>query len=108
MEASGAQPQLTACGRIEASYQQLQVAAHDCCCSTLLIDALRDHYGLPELLAQLDLARNSYFYHRARAAYTSATGKGERPEWVDSPRSRTQISRSWPRLGTRRGDITNC
>lgn len=35
---------------------------------TLLIDALRDHYGLPELLAQLDLARSSYFYHRARAA----------------------------------------
>ena len=35
---------------------------------TLLIDALREHYGLPELLAQLDLARSSYFYHRARAA----------------------------------------
>ena len=30
---------------------------------TLLIDALREHYGLPELLAQLDLARSSYFYH---------------------------------------------
>ena len=35
---------------------------------TLLIDALRDHYCLPELLAQLDLARSSYFYHRARVA----------------------------------------
>jgi len=35
---------------------------------TLLIDALRKHYGLPELLAQLDLARSSYFYYRARAA----------------------------------------
>lgn len=35
---------------------------------TLLIDALREHYGLPELLAQLDLARSSYFCHRARAA----------------------------------------
>jgi putative transposase len=35
---------------------------------TLLIDALREHYGLPELLAQLGLARSSYFYHRARTA----------------------------------------
>lgn len=35
---------------------------------TLLIDALRKHYGLPELLAQLGLARSSYFYHRTRAA----------------------------------------
>lgn len=34
---------------------------------TLLIDALREHYGLPELLAQVGLARSSYFYHRARA-----------------------------------------
>jgi transposase InsO family protein/transposase-like protein len=33
---------------------------------TLLIDALREHYGLPELLAQLGLARSSYFYHRTR------------------------------------------
>lgn len=33
---------------------------------TLLIDALREHYGLPELLTQLGLARSSYFYHRAR------------------------------------------
>ena len=35
---------------------------------TLLIDALREQYALPELLAQLDLARSSYFYHRARTA----------------------------------------
>ncbi len=35
---------------------------------TLLIDALREHHGLPELLAQLGLARSSYFYHRARTA----------------------------------------
>jgi putative transposase len=35
---------------------------------TLLIDALREHYGLPKLLAQLGLARSSYFYHRARTA----------------------------------------
>lgn len=33
---------------------------------TLLVDALKELYGLPELLAQLDLARSSYFYHRAR------------------------------------------
>jgi putative transposase len=33
---------------------------------TLLIDALKGLYALPELLAQLDLARSSYFYHRAR------------------------------------------
>jgi transposase InsO family protein len=32
---------------------------------TLLIDALKEHYGLPELLTQLGLARSSYFYHRA-------------------------------------------
>ena len=35
---------------------------------TLLIDALRERYDLPQLLAQLGLARSSYFYHRARAA----------------------------------------
>ncbi|AYM95790.1 IS3 family transposase [Acidovorax sp. 1608163] len=35
---------------------------------TLLIDALKEHYGLPKLLGQLGLARSSYFYHRARAA----------------------------------------
>lgn len=33
---------------------------------TLLIDALKGLYALPELLAQLELARSSYFYHRAR------------------------------------------
>jgi putative transposase len=33
---------------------------------TRLVDALRDAYGLPELFAELDLARSSYFYHRAR------------------------------------------
>ena len=35
---------------------------------TLLIDALREHHGLPQLLAQLGLARSSYFYHRTRIA----------------------------------------
>ena len=35
---------------------------------TLLTDALKEHYDLPELLAQLGLARSSYFYHRARTA----------------------------------------
>ena len=33
---------------------------------TLLVDALKDLHRLPELLAQLGLARSSYFYHRAR------------------------------------------
>jgi len=33
---------------------------------TLLVDALRELYALPDLLVQLDLARSSYFYHRAR------------------------------------------
>jgi putative transposase len=33
---------------------------------TLLVDALKDLYWLPELLAQLGLAQSSYFYHRAR------------------------------------------
>ena len=33
---------------------------------TQLIDALREVYRLPELLAQLRIARNSYFYHRTR------------------------------------------
>ncbi len=33
---------------------------------TVLVDALRETYVLPELLAQLDLARSSYFYHRAQ------------------------------------------
>ncbi len=34
---------------------------------TVLVDALKELYALPELLAQLELARSSYFYHRARA-----------------------------------------
>jgi hypothetical protein len=33
---------------------------------TLLVDALKELYALPELLVQLGLARSSYFYHRAR------------------------------------------
>ena len=33
---------------------------------TRLVDALRDTYALPELFAELDIARSSYFYHRAR------------------------------------------
>lgn len=33
---------------------------------TQLIDALKEVYRLPELLAQLRIARSSYFYHRTR------------------------------------------
>ena len=33
---------------------------------TLLVDALRETYALADLLAELDLARSSYFYHRAQ------------------------------------------
>ncbi len=33
---------------------------------TMLIDALRENYALPELFSKLDLPRSSYFYHRAR------------------------------------------
>lgn len=33
---------------------------------TLLVDALRQTYALPGLLVRLDLARSSYFYHRAQ------------------------------------------
>ncbi|MGF6546370.1 IS3 family transposase [Paraburkholderia youngii] len=33
---------------------------------TALVDALKQTYALPELLAALGLARSSYFYHRAR------------------------------------------
>jgi putative transposase len=33
---------------------------------TMLVDALRQTYALAELFAELDLARSSYFYHRAR------------------------------------------
>ncbi|WP_322052996.1 IS3 family transposase [Paraburkholderia bannensis] len=32
---------------------------------TTLVDALREEYGLTELLERLDLARSSYFYHRS-------------------------------------------
>ncbi|WP_321944552.1 IS3 family transposase, partial [Paraburkholderia tropica] len=32
---------------------------------TMLVDALREEYGLTELLERLDLARSSYFYHRS-------------------------------------------
>ena len=35
---------------------------------TTLIDALRQTYGLPELVAALQLPRSSYFYHRAQLA----------------------------------------
>jgi transposase InsO family protein/transposase-like protein len=33
---------------------------------TLLVDALKQTYSLSDLLSELDLARSSYFYHRAR------------------------------------------
>ena len=33
---------------------------------TLLVDALKHTYSLPELLTELDIARSSYFYHCAR------------------------------------------
>jgi putative transposase len=33
---------------------------------TVLVDALRQTYALSELFAELDFARSSYFYHRAR------------------------------------------
>ncbi|APR35908.1 IS3 family transposase [Paraburkholderia sp. SOS3] len=33
---------------------------------TMLVDALKQTYTLPELFAELGLARSSYFYHRAR------------------------------------------
>ncbi|MGE0188128.1 MAG: IS3 family transposase [Steroidobacteraceae bacterium] len=33
---------------------------------TLLVDALREFYTLPEFFAKLGLARSSYFYHRTR------------------------------------------
>lgn len=32
---------------------------------TLLVDALRNTYALPELLTRLEFARSSYFYHRS-------------------------------------------
>ena len=37
---------------------------------TALVDALRNNYGLHELLERLDLARSSYFYHRSRMGVT--------------------------------------
>ncbi len=33
---------------------------------SMIVDALRETYALPELFTNLDLARSSYFYHRAR------------------------------------------
>jgi hypothetical protein len=33
---------------------------------TLLVDALKHGYSLADLLAELNLARSSYFYHCAR------------------------------------------
>ena len=33
---------------------------------TMLVDALKENYALTVLLSKLDLARSSYFYHRAR------------------------------------------
>lgn len=30
-----------------------------------MVDALREEYGLTELLERLDLARSSYFYHQS-------------------------------------------
>ncbi len=41
---------------------------------TRLVDALRETYALPELLAELDLARSSYFYHRARLRVADTYG----------------------------------
>ena len=42
---------------------------------TRLVDALRDAYTLPELFAELDLARSSYFYHRARLRVADKYGR---------------------------------
>jgi hypothetical protein len=33
-----------------------------------LVDALRSTYALSDLLAKVDIARSSYFYHRARCS----------------------------------------
>ena len=46
---------------------------------TRLVDALRDTYALPELFAELDLARSSYFYHRARLRVADKYGDVHRP-----------------------------
>jgi len=45
---------------------------------TLLVDALKDTYALPELFAELDLARSSYFYHRARLQIDDKYGQVRR------------------------------
>ncbi len=37
---------------------------------TLLVDALKLTYGIPDLLREVSLARSSYFYHRARLEAT--------------------------------------
>ncbi|TCQ02566.1 integrase-like protein [Rhizobium sp. PP-F2F-G36] len=50
---------------------------------TQLVDALRNIYRVPELLAQLGLARSSYFYHRIRA--------GLADKYVAIRRSMTEI-----------------
>ena len=50
---------------------------------TLLIDALKEHYGVPALLAQLGLPRSSYFYHRARVKVAD--------KYVDARRAITEI-----------------
>ena len=50
---------------------------------TLLIDALKEHYGVPELLAQLGLPRSSYFYHRTRVKVAD--------KYVDARRAITEI-----------------
>ena len=50
---------------------------------TQLVDALRNIYRVPELLAQLDLARSSYFYHRIRV--------GLADKYVAIRRSMTEI-----------------
>ncbi|WP_337271530.1 IS3 family transposase [Oryzifoliimicrobium ureilyticus] len=36
---------------------------------TLLVDALRQTYALPELLTRLEFARSSYFYHRSLLSF---------------------------------------
>jgi transposase-like protein len=41
---------------------------------TVLIDALKQTYALPELLIELGLARSSYFYHQARARVADKYG----------------------------------
>ncbi|MDR5749144.1 IS3 family transposase [Caballeronia sp. LZ029] len=45
---------------------------------TTLVDALRDEYSLAELLARLDLARSSYFYHRSPVRVADKYGEVRR------------------------------